>query len=144
MPFPIVFTFWMVISALLVGVAYWLAMYWLEESASDPETAGWDRGYSSDFRYMVSESQRHSPCPHCKGIRCWDWRFNGKTCEKSPTRAEFSSVLMGQHGQYTVKPAVAGWWPLPKTVFGKVRRDLWAQVANHCQISLAKPARALP
>jgi hypothetical protein len=68
-----------------------------------------------------------------------------RSCGHMPTRAPETNNLLGHHYHSTIKPAVTGWWPLPKTEAGKSRPDLWKKTAGHVQIALYTGRRfALP
>lgn len=97
------------------------------------------------FLFRQAQEKEKVRCPHCGGTRCWDVRREGRPCGDNPTEAKTAaSYLVGEHSLHGVKEAVAGWWPLPRTLAARTRPDLWRKVAGHCQIALARPRVALP
>lgn len=132
----IVFIWVVIVAAALAGA--WGLVLWFRNT--EREHAGWDERQSTLEEILWQQRNEKRRCPHCRGTRCWDFRHNGRTCEKDPTEADGSTDhLMGRHGVYTVQAAPSGYWPLPKTLAARVHRDLWAKVAGHCQIALARP-----
>ncbi len=140
MPTPILVTFVIVASVMLLGMLAFVAAILIEElPARTQESPGWEQ---SDLRQMLHEQSKEAiRCPGCRGTRCYDWKRNGRSCEHNPTTAEETGNLLGKHTKYGVKAVPAGWWPLPKTHMARTARGrvLWAKVADHCQISLARP-----
>lgn len=95
------------------------------------------------FRLRQAQEKDKVRCPDCGGTRCWDVRRNGRPCGNNPTESTtVAEYLVGRHSVHGLQAAVAGWWPLPKTLAARVNPDLWAKVAGHCQVALTRPVGA--
>lgn len=124
---------------ILGGVA---AIFFIVRELMAEAKDGNSHEYSNEDLFKLRQAQEKEKvrCPYCRGTRCWDFRRDRRPCGDSPTESSSSaSYLVGHHSVYGLQKAVDGWWPLPKTLTARLHPQLWAKVAGHCQVALARP-----
>lgn len=125
---------------LVAGATALFFVIW-EFIAESQEDNGGEYSNAELFRLRQKQEKDRVRCPDCHGTRCWDYRREDRRpCGNNPTTSDTEAeYLVGRHAEFGIQRAVEGWWPLPKTLAARVRPQLWARVAGHCQVALTRP-----
>lgn len=130
---------------IFAGARAFILEYQEEKTYPNP---AWDTNATMQL-YLWRQEQRQEKerCPDCQGIRCWDWRKEGRGCGENPSLSTgtYDILTDGKHNKFTVKLVPDSWWPLPLTRMGRINPHLWQKMTDHAQILInQRRAVALP